>query len=208
MRTLISLLILVTLLTACGADGAGAPGVSTAVQPATHPARSESPSPSKPTPSLTASGDVKAHTPGVGAEALARDLEDVPFHWPCQADTKGEKVQGSPATYVRGPAKLIGCIKDRDGRGIQGASTGVEVGSVSDATVTLEFASPIPTDKAGRYYERNAKGPGWWVVTAYAPGYKQLTKRVRVNEGWTAVLDYALEPLGRRPTPVPTRSAP
>ncbi len=35
--------------------------------------------------------------------------------------------------------------------------------------------------------------PGWWVITAYAPGYKSVTKKVRVNEGATAVLDFVLE---------------
>ncbi len=69
-------------------------------------------------------------------EPLAEDLKEKPFHFSCQSDMRGEKVKGSPATYVPGPTGLIGCITDSGGKGIDNASTEVEARSRPDATVT------------------------------------------------------------------------
>ncbi len=120
---------------------------------------------------------------------LAGDLREMPFHWPCQRATKGDRVEGSPATYVKGPMILVGCILDTKGSGI--ADTGTEVGAPSEATVT---AGGFSTGKDGRYQEANIYVPGWYTVRVSTYGYKPVTKRVLIREGYTAVLDFVLQP--------------
>ncbi len=135
-------------------------------------------------------GDPPANSLGYYQEGmLAEDLRETPFHWPCQRNTKGETVKGSPATYVKGPMIVVGCIRDPKGRGI--ADTGTQVRAPSDATVT---AMGFSTGKDGRYQEANIYVPGWYTLQVSTYGYKPLTKRVLVKEGYTAVLDFVLQP--------------
>ncbi len=46
--------------------------------------------------------------------SLSEDLRELPFHFPCQRDTRGEQVRQSPATYVPGPMEMIGCVTDAE----------------------------------------------------------------------------------------------
>lgn len=132
-----------------------------------------------------AAGDVSSDRGG----SLARDLRDAPFHFPCQSETEGEKVAGSPATCVTGPTLLIGCITDEAGNGIGDASTEIDP-SRSEATVT---AMVFLTREDGRYVAPNIVETGWYSVTAGASGYGPETKRVLIREGGTAVLDFRLK---------------
>lgn len=134
-------------------------------------------------------GQAGADASAVRVESLVQDLREMPFHFPCQSETEGETVAGSPATYVSGPTLLIGCITDGAGDGIGNASTEIDP-SRSEATVT---AMGFFTREDGRYVAPNIVEPGWYTVTADASGYRPETKRVLVREGSTAVLDFTLD---------------
>ncbi len=126
------------------------------------------------------------------ASSLAEDIRELPFHFPCQRDTEGERVEGSPATYVpSGGEVLIGCILDQEGNGIAGATAGPD-GEEAAATMTAEGWGPTGED--GRYLTPGIAHPGWYTVTADARGYEPLQKRVLIRKGQTAVLDFVLEP--------------
>ena len=175
MKVLASLLILSLLLTACGPSGTESAGGQAAARG-------------------TQSDPSAYYRTG----SLVEDLREMPFHWPCQSDTNGEYVGGSPATYVRGPMFLIGCITDPRGKGIGRSGTEVDP-SRSDATVTAAgFISGVD----GRYVDPGISQPGWYTITATAYGYKPATKRVLIKEGWTTVLDYVLTPVRATPTPM------
>lgn len=122
--------------------------------------------------------------------SLAGDLRELPFHFPCQRDTRGDKVGHSPATYAPGPMEMLGCITDKEGRGIAGASALPEPEGVATPMTAEGW---VPTDEDGRYLVPGVIHPGWYTITASARGYKPVSRRVLYREGHTAVLDLQLD---------------
>ena len=158
---------------------------------------------------------VLAPLPAATATALAivpTSAPPVVWEFPCQGETRGGKIRGSPATYPSGAIdtrdgtgagiSLMGCIRAESGKGIAGATTTVrylEEGypGLIDIRTGLPVIKNIRyrTDEKGRYIEPNIAGPGWWEVTATAPGYANVAKRVLIpkgNDHRTAVLDFNL----------------
>ncbi len=154
--------------------------------------------------------------PAATATALAvvpTPAPPVMWGFPCQSETRGGKIRGSPATYsptaietrdgTGGGISLMGCIREKSGKGIAGATTAVRyLEKGHPGPIDIRTGRPVVsrrieyrTDEDGRYIEPNIAGPGWWEVTATAPGYIPVTKRVLIPVGddhRTAVLDFIL----------------
>lgn len=128
-----------------------------------------------------------ACTPG---DALTENLRELPFHFPCQRDTRCEEVRQSSATYVPGPMVMLGCITDREGGGIAGTGA---VPETEDAAATMTAEGRGQTGEDGRYLVPGVADPGWYTITATAHGYKPVSKRVLFRGGYTTVLDFELE---------------
>ncbi len=155
--------------------------------------------------------------PAATATALAiipTPAPPVVWEFPCQSETRGGKIRGSPATYPPGAIDtrdgtgggiyLMGCIREESGKGIAGATTTVRyLEEGYPGLIDIRTGLPViknmryRTGEDGRYIEPNIAGPGWWEVTATAPGYANVTKRVLIPGGddhRTAVLDFVLQP--------------
>lgn len=150
----------------------------------------------KPVPAATATALAIVPTPA----------PPVVWEFPCQYETRGSRMLRSDATYTppMGDIYLMGCITDASGKGIAGATTTVRDLETNaprgiDIRTGLPFVSrriEYRTGENGRYIEPNIEGPGWWEVTATAPGHVPVTKRVLIPGGddhRTAVLDFVME---------------
>ncbi len=85
---------------------------------------------------------------------------------------------------------MLGCITDRDGAGIAGASA---VPVTEGAAATMTAIGWGPTGEDGQYIVPGVVYPGWYTITASARGYKPASKRVLYREDYTAVVDFELE---------------
>ncbi len=98
----------------------------------------------------------------------------------------------------------MGCISDKSGNGIAGATTTVRyLEEGHPGLIDIRTGLPVikniryRTYENGRYIEPNIAGPGCWEVMATAPGYANVAKRVLISIGddhRTAVLDFVLQP--------------
>ncbi len=131
-----------------------------------------------------------------------------PASFPCQSESKGFTVPDSDATYLTDVSghqgvqtwaddtlgftiELMGCIKDRSGKGISGAKTVAKPLDPGLPSPGLDYM--FETGESGRYVQTGITELGWWEITASAPGYKPTSKNVRILNNEIAVLDFVLE---------------
>jgi hypothetical protein len=65
---------------------------------------------------------------------------------------------------------------------------------IANATISISYLQQTKTDNNG-YYFLYLLGPGTYTITCSASGYKTQSKQFEVQEGKTASVDFALEPV-------------